>query len=136
KSYFLISATFDLSKRIEKYSSSVDNIYFREHQQPKGNSCGSFFKNPVIDREFFLKQFPQLIDSCPKKISAGYLLEQSGLKGFSYGGAYFSEKHTNFLMHNGQGKWTDMIYLIQYAQEKVYEKFGVNLENEVQIITP
>jgi UDP-N-acetylmuramate dehydrogenase len=46
KKYFLISATFDLSEKIEKYHSNVDNIDFRENKQPKGNSCGSFFKNP------------------------------------------------------------------------------------------
>jgi UDP-N-acetylenolpyruvoylglucosamine reductase len=33
--YFLVSAKFDLSKKVEKYSSDVDNIYFREHKQPK-----------------------------------------------------------------------------------------------------
>jgi UDP-N-acetylenolpyruvoylglucosamine reductase len=42
----VVSVTFDLSQKIEKYATDVDNIYFREHQQPKGNSCGSFFKNP------------------------------------------------------------------------------------------
>ena len=44
--YFLISATFNLSQKVEKYHSDVDNIDFRENKQPKGNSCGSFFKNP------------------------------------------------------------------------------------------
>jgi UDP-N-acetylenolpyruvoylglucosamine reductase len=37
--YFLIKAYFDLSKKIEKYHSDVDNIYFRENKQPKGNNC-------------------------------------------------------------------------------------------------
>jgi len=44
--YFLISASFDLSEKKEKYASNVDNVHFREHKQPKGNTCGSFFKNP------------------------------------------------------------------------------------------
>ena len=46
RKYFLIKTRFDLSKKIEKYHSDVDNIYFREHKQPNGLSCGSFFKNP------------------------------------------------------------------------------------------
>ena len=46
ESYFIINATFDLSKKIEKYSSDVDNIKFREEVQPAWNSCWSFFKNP------------------------------------------------------------------------------------------
>ena len=46
---FIISADFDLARINEKYSSDVDNIYFREHKQPKGNCCGSFFKNPSRD---------------------------------------------------------------------------------------
>lgn len=46
RNWFLVSATFDLSEVREKYSSDVDNIDFRENKQPKGNSCGSFFKNP------------------------------------------------------------------------------------------
>jgi len=50
KKYFIISARFDLSKKIEKYHSSEDNIYFREHKQPNGMSCGSFFKNPSREK--------------------------------------------------------------------------------------
>lgn len=57
RNLFCLDATFDLSLDHEKYSSNVDNVYFREHQQPKGLSCGSFFKNPN------------------KETSAGFLLE-------------------------------------------------------------
>ena len=56
--YIIIETRFDLSVKREKYHSDVDNIYFRKHKQPNGNSCGSFFKNP--SREY----------------SAGYLIEQ------------------------------------------------------------
>lgn len=117
KKYFLISATFDLSKKIEKYHSEVDNIDFRKNKQPSGNSCGSFFKNPSKDK------------------SAGYLIEQVGLKWHTIGGAYFSEKHANFLMHDGSGTYEDMLALIGLAQKRVQDTFGIDLENEVQIIT-
>ncbi|MCH2188633.1 UDP-N-acetylmuramate dehydrogenase [Candidatus Gracilibacteria bacterium] len=114
--YFLVSARFDLSEKKEKYSSDVDNIYFREHKQPKGNSCGSFFKNPSRD------------------MSAGYLIEQVGLKGYHHGGAYFSEKHANFLMHDGQGTYTDLLELIDITLQKVQDAYNIILENEVRII--
>jgi len=117
KKYFLISARFDLSQKIEKYSSDVDNIDFRENKQPKWNSCGSFFKNPNREQ------------------SAWYLIEQVWLKWFSIWGAYFSQKHGNFLMHDGNWSYKDMLDLIDLAQERVKKQFWVQLENEVQIIT-
>lgn len=117
KSYFFISAQFDLSKKIEKYHSDVDNIDFRENKQPKGNCCGSFFKNPS------------------KEQSAGYLIEQVGLKWYNIWGAYFSDLHANFLMHDGTWSYKDMIELIHLAQEKVLNTYQIKLENEVQIIT-
>jgi len=116
KKYFLISAIFDLSEKIEKYHSEVDNIDFRENKQPKWNSCGSFFKNPS------------------KEQSAGYLIESVWLKWYKLWWAYFSQKHANFLMHDGNGLYEDMIDLISLAREKVEKKFWVTLENEVQII--
>lgn len=115
--YFLIKAKFDLSQKIEKYHSDVDNIYFREHKQPKGNTCGSFFKNPS------------------QEYSAWRLIEEVWLKGYHYGGWYFSELHANFLMHDGQGNYKDLLFLIELAQKKVKEKFWIDLVNEVRIIT-
>lgn len=69
--YFIIEAIFDLSKKIEKYSSNVDNIDFRKNKQPKWNTCWSFFKNPS------------------KEYSAWYLLEQVWLKWYKLWGAFF-----------------------------------------------
>lgn len=116
KKYFLVSATFDLSTKKEKYHSDVDNIDFRENKQPKWNCCGSFFKNPS------------------KEQSAWYLIEQVWLKWHKIWGAYFSELHANFLMHDGLWSYHDLIELINLAQEKVSKQFNVKLENEVQII--
>lgn len=116
KKYFLINATFDLSKKIEKYHSEVDNIDFRENKQPKWNTCGSFFKNPS------------------KEYSAGRLIEEVGLKWFHHWWAFFSELHANFLMFDGKWSYTDLLELIEIAQEKVKKQFDIEITPEVRII--
>lgn len=114
---FIISADFDLARINEKYSSDVDNIYFREHKQPKGNCCGSFFKNPSRDT------------------SAGMLIESVWLKWYHHGWAYWSELHANFLMSEGEScKPSDLIELIRLTQEKVKQEKWIDLVNEVKII--
>jgi len=114
--YFLIDATFDLSTKIEKYHSDVDNIDFRENKQPKWNTCWSFFKNPSREQ------------------SAGFLIEQVWLKWYKIWWAFFSEKHANFLMSDWSATYKDLIELLKLAQKKVKAKFWIDLENEVRII--
>jgi UDP-N-acetylmuramate dehydrogenase len=114
--FFLIEAKFDLSKKIEKYHSDVDNIDFRENKQPKGNTCGSFFKNP--NREY----------------SAWFLIENVWLKWKKISWAFFSELHANFLMSDGSASYKDLLDLIELAQKKVKEKFWIEIINEVRII--
>lgn len=114
--YFIISVKFDLSQKIEKYTSDVDNIYFREHKQPKWNTCWSFFKNPS------------------KEFSAWYLIEQVWLKWFKLWWAFFSEIHANFLMNDWNWNYKDLLDLIDLAKSKVKEKFDIDLEIEVVII--
>ena len=115
--YFLVWACFDLSEKIEKYPSDVDNISFREHKQPKGNSCGSFWKNPS------------------REVSAGQLIESVGLKWYRHGWAYWSDLHANFLMSDDETcKGRDLYELIELTRKKVKEEKGITLENEVKII--
>lgn len=92
-----------------------DWLLERVAKQPKGNSCGSFFKNP--DRE--------------KGIFAGRLIEECGLKGKSIGGAFISEKHANFLMNDGTGTAQDVLQLAREVMQEVVAKKGILLENEV-----
>jgi UDP-N-acetylmuramate dehydrogenase len=83
--------------------------------QPHDPSAGSFFKNPEGDY-------------------AGRLIQEVGLKGHRIGNMAFSEMHANFMVNLGGGTFDDAISLMQLAQHKVYEKFGIWLENEVIII--
>jgi UDP-N-acetylmuramate dehydrogenase len=118
RNYFLLSAQFDLSEKIERYHSDVDNIDFRENKQPKGNCCGSFWKNPSRD------------------ISAGALIESVWLKWYRHGWAYWSDLHANFLMSDGAScPPADLIALIELTREKVRQEKWIDLINEVQIIS-
>lgn len=114
---FLLEATFDLSEVREKYSSTVDNIDFRNNKQPKWYCCGSFFKNPSKD------------------VSAGMLIEQVGLKGHRVGWAFWSPLHANFLMSDGVTCTpNDLLSLVRFTQNTVKEKTGYDLINEVRIL--
>lgn len=88
----------------------------RHDKQPIGWSAGSFFKNPS-----------------PEK-SAGYLIDQAGLKGHRVGDAQISEKHGNFIVNVGNATAAQLLELAEFAKKKVNEKFGIKLEMEVKII--
>ena len=87
----------------------------RRESQPAGASMGSMFKNPVGDK-------------------AGRLIEAAGLKGTRIGNSEISSKHANFFINHGKTSAQDMKALIELAQKTVAEKFGVNLELEVELI--
>ena len=87
----------------------------RKATQPPGASMGSMFKNPPGD-------------------FAGRLIEAAGLKGRRVGTAEISPVHANFFINHGQTKAEDVRALVNLAQKTVAEKFGVNLELEIELI--
>lgn len=70
----------------------------------------------------------------PEGFFAGKLIEDSGLKGYSIGGAQVSTLHAGFIVNTGNATSSDILALIKYVQETVKEKFGVELQTEVKII--
>ena len=118
KNQLVISATFCLKKgegaavRTER-----DRIIAeRAEKQPLDfPSCGSTFKNP-------------------EGHSAGRLIEKSGLKGTTVGGAEISLKHANFLLNKGNAKASDILTLIGMIKAEVLKQFGVPLECEVIVL--
>lgn len=113
----ILSAKFTLKKdnycQITKDFSK--SLSLRRFKQPQGLSCGSVFKNPPL-------------------LSAGKLIEDCGLKGLRQNGAFISQKHGNFIINEGNAKFDDILYLINLCQIKVFEKYGILLEPEVEII--
>ena len=70
----------------------------------------------------------------PEGYFAGKLIMDSGLRGFSVGGAQVSEKHCGFVVNKGGATAMDVLTLIQEVQKKVKEAFGVELETEVRFL--
>ncbi len=78
-------------------------------------SCGSVFRNP-------------------KPYSAGWLIEQTGLKGYQIGGAQVAILHANFIVNRGGAKASDIFCLIRHIQHQVQERWSINLEPEVKML--
>ena len=94
----------------------VSNSLLRREKQPlEYPSAGSVFRNPPL-------------------MSAGKLIEDAGLKGAKVGDAMVSLKHANFIVNLGKAKGEDVIELINLIKKTVYEKTGVLLECEQEII--
>jgi UDP-N-acetylmuramate dehydrogenase len=90
---------------------------FKQHRkrtQPPQQSAGSVFKNPAGDY-------------------AARLIEESGLKGMVQGRACISERHANFIVNLGGASAADVVALIGAARRQVKEKFGRELELEVEL---
>jgi UDP-N-acetylmuramate dehydrogenase len=70
----------------------------------------------------------------PEGMYAAKLIEDSGLKGMRFGGAVVSEQHANFIVNTGEARAMDVIDAINHVRRIVYERTGVELEPEIQLI--
>ncbi|HLD31571.1 MAG TPA: UDP-N-acetylmuramate dehydrogenase [Patescibacteria group bacterium] len=108
----------------------------RQTKQPQGSqSAGSVFKN--IDCRSLSSEIKEKIppEVCHSGwLAAGWLIEQVGLKGQMCGRAQISPKHSNFILNLDRAKSQDVQQLIALCREKVYNKFGIELEEEIKII--
>jgi UDP-N-acetylmuramate dehydrogenase len=113
----VLSAELELKpEAVEVLVARADGFVARRKEtQPGGASMGSMFKNP-------------------ENYYAGYLIEAAGLKGFRFGGAMISEKHANFFINDEDATAEDVRSLIAEAWNTVREKFGVEMELEVELL--
>ena len=104
-----------------------------------GNS-GSFFKNPIINNDKFLKlknkypEIPNFLESSNKiKIPAAWLIEKIGYKGKRFGNAGIHNKHALVIINYGNAKGSDILMLAKEIQKKILIHFGIKLESEVNL---
>ena len=118
KRFFVMDAVFRLIRedpntildRMEQFSA------YRKRAQPPGASLGSIFKNPAGDY-------------------AGRLIEAATLKGYRIGDVRVSPIHANFFVnHGGAASASDYFALIQHVRKVVQERFGIQLELEIQTL--
>lgn len=70
----------------------------------------------------------------PTQIAPGYYIEQAGLKGHRIGGAEVSTLHANFIVNAGGATAKDILELSEHVQNKVAEKFGIELKREIILL--
>jgi UDP-N-acetylmuramate dehydrogenase len=104
-------------------------------------NAGSFFMNPVVERDVFegLKmQYPDIPSySQPNgkvKIPAGWMIDKCGWKGKSLGKAGVYEKQALVLVNNGGATGEDIVALSNAVCQSVKEKFGIEIRPEVNFI--
>lgn len=106
-------------------------------------NAGSFFKNPVVSKEKAgaiaadypaLPQYPAGSEDS-RKLSAAWLIEQSGLKGYVVGGFGVSAKHSLVITNQDDGRLAELEALMFHIQAEVTARFGVRLEPEPGMVS-
>lgn len=119
KDWLVTQATFQLEPGFNPDQVTADtanHLDQRRTTQPYHMpSCGSVFRNPA-------------------EYKAGWLIEQSGLKGYQIGGAQVAQRHANFILNCGTATASDIFQLIRHVQREVQERWVLRLEPEVRIL--
>lgn len=104
-------------------------------------NAGSFFKNPVVSKQLLLEikaDFAEVpsyeLDFCRVKIPAGWLIEKCGFKGLKKGNAGVHEKQALVIVNHGNATAQEIIDLSKEIIEKIQDRFGIDLEPEVNIV--
>lgn len=115
-----------------------EKINYRKEKHPlEYPNIGSIFKNVEFNKlsKNLKEEFSQYIKQDPfPVVPSAKIIFLAGLKGRKIGDAGISEKHTNFIVNLGNAKSKDVLKLIKFAKEQVFEKFGISLEEEIMYV--
>lgn len=117
--HLVTQATFQLQPGAdpqEVMATTAQHLEQRRRTQPYHlPSCGSVFRNPL-------------------PYTAGWLIEQTGLKGYQIGAAQVAQRHANFILNCGGATASDICGLIKYVQQQVEQRWSLKLEPEVKML--
>ena len=103
-------------------------------------SVGSFFQNPIVDNDVYLRlketyqDMPSYYNEKGVKIPAGWLIDKAGWKGHKENHVGVWDKQALVLVHYGGGKPDEIIALMKKIQDSVKNKFGIEIKPEVNIV--
>ncbi len=105
-------------------------------------NAGSFFKNPVVEAELAERlqaAYPDLplypaAEPGKRKLAAGWLIDRAGLKGFRTGRVGVHDRQALVLVNTGGATGAEVLELARLVQERVWERFGVRIDTEVNIV--
>lgn len=138
----VLSASFELEEGDEQeLKAELDNkLMKRKSSQPlDAGSAGCLFKNYEIKDEQESQRLTQKLDIpsemlSARRISAGWLIDQLGLKGKQIGKAKISEKHGNFIVNLGGATADEVVQLVALIKTRARNEFGIQLDEEVAYI--
>lgn len=126
--YVIISANIKLKhKDRSRIKQEIRNFleYKKKTQELNRASAGCVFKNPrVLSND----------GSVSELLSAGYLIDSLGLKGYRRGGAVVSKKHANYIINKNKASAKDVINIIKFVQKRIKNKFNITLEPEIKLL--
>lgn len=126
----VLSAIFLLTTEDSKelWEKANASMTYRKNSQPMGiKTAGCTFRN-------IAKANALRLNTPNHTTSAGYLIDQVGLKNFRIGNAHFSDKHANFIINDGNATASEVKGLIDEAKRRVKDRFDVDIEPEIVLL--
>ena len=125
---------FILGDKVAVVSKVQGYLERRKNRFPPYPSAGCFFANIKLDKwpgdkSILLPKFFEI-----GEVPVGWIVEQVGCKGLKVGGAMVSDQHCNFIVNVDKATQADILNLVAEISERVYNKFGVELRKEVEIV--
>lgn len=103
-------------------------------------SCGCIFKNPSwemarFSKEKMLERYPELSTFVARMhIPASFLIDQAELKGKRIGHIFVSPRHGNFFVNEGGGMADEVMMLVSLVKDAVCRRYGILLQEEIQLL--